>query len=517
MIGACVDGADLGDVPGETEAVGGTEGTVADTEGGETAAETEETAADTEADTEVGETEAGETEGETESIGGCERIAADPGDPHAWALVCGTGATERIDVLEITPSGEMLVGIESRALSGEPLPVWEFGEEQYTHTGLTNALLLRYDAAGELMWSRYFTSEEHVVLRNLAHCGDDFVITGGASGGPADFADGSFEEGEFIARFGPDGTLQWSHTFDVMGPNGHVTVADAHCDTAGNLAIVGTVRDGVDFGDGMLPAAISDGFVAKYDPDGALLFGMTLLEDSTADGAEAGRGKAVAVHDDGNTYVFLDHTAAVDFGTGPINPIHDSVGEQALLVRLSETGDLLWSAPIGGQGLVYATDLLVDASGRAIVSGPFLSTVELGGSSFGNVFPYDEQERDLVGTNYDAYIAAFESDGTYAWGEALGWMRDEEAELARFSANQALVYRVSDRELSLRTHSADGSGGVFDAQFADPNSARQYSLMRANDDVVLLAGSMGDALDWPFDASTYASGNGDAIVVHFDL
>ena len=521
-LGACVDSADLGDVPGETDAMGGTESTEGPTEGGETVGETEvgETVGETEGAETVGETEGeteGDTEGATETIGGCERVAAEPGDLHSWALICASGAAEGVEILEITPSGELLVGISSRVFEDGPTPVWEIGDAQYTHTGLSDALLLRFDATGELLWSRYFAAEEHISLRGVTLCGDDFVLAGDVSGGSVDFGEGTFEEGEFIARFGPDGALQWSRTFDVMEPSGHVTVADLHCDAAGNVAVSGTVRDGVDFGQGMLPAAVSDAFVAKFDTDGEPLFGKTLLEDSGADGGDSARAMAVAAHDDGSTYVFLDHDAAVDFGSGPIDPVYDSVGQQALLARLSDTGDLVWSAQIGGQGLVYARDLQIDADGRAVVSGPFLSFVELGEFTFGNVFPYDEQEPDLDGTNYDAYFAAFEPDGTYAWGEAVGWMRDEEAALGRFTGNQALVYRVSDRQLSVRAHSADGSGGLLEAQFEDPSSARQYGFMRANDDTVILAGAMGDQLQWPFDASAYAAGNADAIVVHFDL
>lgn len=505
ILGACVDGADLGDVPGETEAMGGTEGTQGSTDGSLTSVATQ----------------GGETEGDTEGVettpGGCERVAAQPGDPHAWALICGSGAREGVDILEVMPSGDLIVGVSSGTVAQFPSPIWQLGGEEYTHTGISNELLIRFDSNGELMWSRHFASETHMSLRSATPCGEDILIAGYGSDGSVDLGDDTIIQAEFIARYGADGALQWSRAFDVMEPSGGMFVSDMHCDAAGNVAISGTVRDGVDLGAGMLPAGVSDSFVAKFDASGEPLFGKTLLADATANGGEVARAIAVAAHDDGGTYVFLDHTAPVDFGSGPIDPPNEFVGNQSLLARLSETGDLVWSTPIGGDGLVYAGDLMIDAQGRAIVAGAFLSFIDLGEMTFGNVFPYEEQDPKLDGTNYDSYIAAFEPDGTYAWGEALGWLSNEGALLGRFNGNQALVYRVSDRQLSLATHSADGSGGLLDAQFEAPDSARQFGLMRANDSAVALGGAMGDSLGWPLDASEYASGNGDAVVVYFDL
>ncbi len=473
VLGGCVEDADLGDVPSETGSTG------------------------------------------VESVGGCERVAGEPADPHSWALICGSDALEILEVLEVAPSGDVVLGM-STLPRGDAIPqVWQLGEAEYTHSGQSDGLLMRFDAAGELLWSRYFASEGHVAFGALATCGEGHVIAVSARAGVVESGDDTFEAEDFIARLDADGELLWSRPLEAMGPNAHVTVADAKCDANGNVAISGTARDGVDFGQGLLPAGTYDAFVAKFDSDGEPLFGKTLLADPTGDSGADAWARAVETHDDGSTYVLVDHDAALDFGSGPVGGGGDDV--RATLARLSEDGDLLWSAQIRGDIAVYAGDLAVDEQGRAVVAGQFLGLVELGGVTFENVFPYDEQQPATDGTNYDVYIAAFELDGTFAWGEAAGWMGNEQASLARFAGGEAMFYRVGGDQISLAAQSADDSTEVLGVQFDAANTGEAYQFARGNDDTIVLGGTTMGSYDWPLDLSSSLPGSLDVVLLHFDL
>jgi hypothetical protein len=512
ILAACVDDADLGEVPAQTDGMGGTEGT----QGSSDSAGTEE---ETEEGTEEG-SSGGDTEDEgTDAIGGCQRIEAEGNDEHTWSLICGSAATERLEVLELTESGDTIVGISSGVFRDEPTPSWTFGDTEYTHSGETDAMLLRYDTDGNLLWSSYFAAEGSASLSSLAVCGETIVVAGRAAAGSVVAGDTVLEEGAFVARIAGDGSVAWSQS---LAESSRPSIFSLDCDSAGRIGVSGSVEDSVDFGGGSVTVSEADGFVAKYDADGSLLFAKTLL----ATPAAAGPGQVqpfLALHDDGSTYVHLNHSKAVDFGSGTIVPFNAGTS-QGLLARLSETGDLLWPAPVGGEE-VFARDVVVDDNGRVAVTGPFLGSVELGGVTYENVFPYEEQELDIVGSNADIYVAVFEADGTYAWGAAAGWMRDETSSIAAFSDDEVLLYRVSGTEglLSLSTYSATGSveqlagEGLVTGGFEGSYSVQDiYGAMRTNDDSAVVGGIMGEYLAWPLDVSPHLRGSSDAIVVHFD-
>lgn len=502
-LAGCVDRAGLGDVPGQTDGAGGTASPVAET-GSEGTTQGTETGA--------GESEAESTEGDVplESAGGCERVAPGPGDPYQWAMICGSTVAERLDVLELTPGGDVIVGINSRHHVDDSPPVWEFPDAQYQNSASDNSLLLRFDSNSNLLWSRHFPTTTLVWFSELALCGDDLVITGETQGaGGVDLGDGAATHGRFIARFWGDGTLQWVRPLER-------NVADADCDSAGNIAVSGTVGGNTGLGQGPLRDGGGDAFVARFDASGTLVFDKTLLVDPE-DSPDGARAMAVAAHDDGSTYVFLDHDAAVDFGSGAIEPVYARVGAQALLARLSGTGDLMWSAPIRGGGRIYSGDLIVDADGRAAVSGSFLRFVELGGTFHVNLYPPGGEATPPREGGYGTFFAVFEADGSFSWGDAASWPEDESAVLGWFSGGQALTSKVSEKRLSLTARSTNGDGQLLEAQFTPTQGNRPYSAMVANDDTVIVGGQFVHTLDWPFDPAPNGYGRDDVIIVKLDL
>lgn len=504
----CVDDAGIGNIP---EGSGG--GAESDSDGGTTVSETTsetdgtgtgtDTGTDTDTDTDTGP--------ETALPGSCERIAAEPGDLHDWAIVCGSGAADTAVALAMTPAGDTLVALEIRTFADEPSPTWELEDGTYEHQADSDALLLRFDPDGELVWSRYHGSSSFLDIEALTSCGEDVVVGGSTREAVPDFGGEELPPGSFLTRFDAQGNVVWSRTFEVQAPNGGIRVRSVSCDADGNVFAAGTVRDGVDFGNGMQPASVSDGFVAKYDPSGGLLFSRTLNADPNADGVDAVRVAAVATHTDGTAFLLLDHNAEVDFGTGPIAPPYEN--ENALLARLSADGELLWTTPIGGDGLVYATSLAVNPNGRALISGTFLERVDLGEDTFENTFPFQEQEPDLVGTNYDVYVAAFESDGSYAWGLPDGEMLDDELIVAHFGSDQALGVRQGETRLAISEYSPTGREELLNVSRDGFGFVLGASTLTA----AVIAASIGEDIAWPPGAAERHVASSDALLVHLTL
>lgn len=437
----------------------------------------------------------GGSEAGPEAAATCERVAGGEGDAHDWAMVCASEASVGVEALSVLPGGDVVARVYA---GGE---TWSLGGE-LVETPSGGAMLLRFDAQGEFVWHRPLSGDDSAIFRAQATCGDGVVLAGEGEGGDSGDA--------FVLRIDGEGGTLWSRTFEA-DPDGHITTWDLDCDAAGNVVMSGAVRGGADFGFGMQPAATSDGFVLRLDASGAPVFARTLLHDPGGSGDASGR--SVAAADDGSTYLFLDHTAPVDLGTGP--GADPQSFEQGLLARFSEAGEVQWQTPVEGGSFVYSESVAVDATGRAVVTGLFLDSVVLGGQEHRNAFPLEQQSPDADGTNYDTFVAAYDVDGTFSWGFPAGWMFDENAKLAAYEDGRALVYRSSREQIALEEYGQDGAAALLDVQMEGETHGRQYKAVAAGGPSVVLGATVDATAVWPFSLAPYARGATGALIVHF--
>src|SRR5204863_1173594 len=110
-------------------------------------------------------------------------------------------------------------------------------------------------------------------------------------------------------------------------------------------------------------AALTDAFVTKLDPAGALVYSTYL--GGTGDEA----GHAIAVDSAGNAYV-TGTTTSADFPTvGPFQPTLRGGGD-AFVAKLDPNGaSLVYSTYIGGEADDFGFGIALDAAGNAYVSG----------------------------------------------------------------------------------------------------------------------------------------------------
>lgn len=144
---------------------------------------------------------------------------------------------------------------------------------------------------------------------------------------------------------------------DLDAPTDSVVVAGS---------FVGTLDVGL--GDPHVGLGQNDAFVVRFDLD-------LVPTWSVHYGAPNGQVAFDAAIDTVGNVVVVGHSDdAVDFGAGP----RVADGKDAFMVKLSPTGDHLWSGLFGGQYDDEAVAVAIDSSDNIVVAGRFAETIDLG-------------------------------------------------------------------------------------------------------------------------------------------
>ncbi len=234
----------------------------------------------------------------------------------------------------------------------------------------------------------------------------DFPTTGGAfqtAPRAASFADG------FVAKLNPTGSMLVYSTF--LSGNDVDQGFDIAVDASGNAYMTGFTLS-ADFptaGTPVQPAFgggtfTGDAFVTKLNAAGDALVYSTYLGGSGED-----FGQGIALDAAANAYV-TGATSSANFPTMP-NPLQlafggggNPFGGDAFVTQLNAAGDtLVYSSYLGGSGDDFGSDIAVDATGNAYVTGSIVST------NFPTVRPLQPK---IGGGLFDAFLAKIAAAST---------------------------------------------------------------------------------------------------------
>lgn len=210
--------------------------------------------------------------------------------------------------------------------------------------------------------------------------------------------------------------LEWAYNLPgAGGDSGKDLVTDAN----GNLILLSEFAATVDFQTGVGTTNLSsagnvDGGIAKYDPNGNLLWAVKV------GGAGNDIATAIDVDNSGNIYVSGYFNAMADFdpglGTANLTPIG---GIDGFILKLDQNGNFLWVKQIGGAGSDDAFGLDVDAFNDIVISGFFAGTVD-----------FDPNVGIANSTSVggsDAYALKLNSAGNFVWRYIVGSTTDDDA------------------------------------------------------------------------------------------
>jgi hypothetical protein len=207
----------------------------------------------------------------------------------------------------------------------------------------------------------------------------------------------------------------------MIGNNQNLYVYDNATDASGNVYLTGEYSGTVDFDPGTgsqtqtaTGAGGRDIFILKLDATGA--FGWV----KTYGGTGVDFGQRIAVDNTGNVFVGGRFQNSVNFtGYGGFS---SNGGYDGFLLKIDATATLQWVIDLSGGGTEGFIGLTTDSSGNVFTTGFFnTATATLGGLNATST----PLTRAGSSTNYDFFVARYNTDGEIFWSNATGAGYDE--------------------------------------------------------------------------------------------
>lgn len=207
----------------------------------------------------------------------------------------------------------------------------------------------------------------------------------------------------FLVKYNSGGALVWAKR---IGGNLDDFANGLAVDASDNIVMVGDFSGTVDFGGTSLTyttpvfGTAPDGFIAKYNPAGLLIWVKQLT------GSSGDSGSAVAVDSASNVYVACQ-ISSTNAALAPFS-LSGSSSTDIAVVKLSPVGVPVWAIRKGGPDIDLPRSIAANTT-EVWVSGQFRTSIDLGGGSVPS-----------LGDN-DAFLAKYNAaSGNYIMSKIVG-------------------------------------------------------------------------------------------------
>ncbi len=227
--------------------------------------------------------------------------------------------------------------------------------------------IVKYSSTGTLLWAKSVGGTSYDVSNDLVvdDVGDIYLtgrFQGTASFGTLTVSSAGNKD-IFIAKYDTNGNEQWVKR---AGGNGDDRGKGITLDDAGNIYVVGSYSEQVDFDGTQLQQAIGerDIFIAAYDNQGSLMWAKGLGGGGSNDEA-----LDVATAANGDIYLTGYFLGLSVFGNG-INLEGSSGYSDAFIAKADSSGNLEWVQRAGNEGTQdKGTGVVRDSNGDIYVTG----------------------------------------------------------------------------------------------------------------------------------------------------
>jgi uncharacterized protein YegL len=412
-----------------------------------------------------------------------------------------------------TPSTECLMKVTQLSMDNVVNPEWvnNFGGDFYTtyqekHSGIT------FDIYGKIyvvsifkdkinFQGKEYTSkgEEDIIVGKLEPNGEIIWITqlGGTdsdipTGIVVDSYGNSFITGKFskllefdkrgltshgntdifIAKLLPDGTVEWAKN---PGGTGDDYSNDIGIDNLGNIFITGGYSKICKFDkDSLVSAGQMDAFVAKYAPEGKLIWVKSI------GGEFHDEGTSITIDLSGKILSTGKFTKNAKFGSHSLIGVNNNTeltDFDVYVLKYFSNGTVEWVKQAGGLGDDEPFGIATDSRNDIFITGRFFKK-----ANFGNI----EITPKTIGVSNitsDIFVSKILSNGTYDWVNRAGGNSDDSGfDIAVDTDNNVVVTGsiISIADFSGKSIESKGFVDVFAAKYS--NDGNIFWAKRAGGD-----------------------------------
>jgi hypothetical protein len=276
-----------------------------------------------------------------------------------WLWTLGGIDSDGANAVAPTPDGGWVIG-------GSYTDSITIGTTTIKSKGLTDALLVKLAASGDLEWIKSFGGRYKDTIMHLAVDANGNIYIQGHFADVSDWggkplkAGGGSDNDVVLAKYDTNGDHVWSKNFgnEFNDVAGGITV-----DRAGNITIVGSFENKgpISFGPGDEHASLgeSDAYIARFDTTGKLEWARTF----GAEREDVAWG--VASDSAGNTITTGWFQNTVDFGKGPVA---SKGNKDVFAIKLDPKGEIVWVDTWGDHDHDQGRAVAVDDKGNAYVA-----------------------------------------------------------------------------------------------------------------------------------------------------
>jgi len=449
-----------------------------------------------------------------------EELLFDPG--VVWSTYYGGSAVEEFTAVATDNAGNVYCA--GWSISPD-FPVRNALQNSLATTVASDAVIVKFSPAGQPLWATYYGGDSIEVASGIACDGVGNVAVVGTTSSPNFPTQNAFQStlsgtsDAFLLRLNSAGQRLWATYYGGSGEENASGVAVDR--TSAALVVCGaTSSTNFPLANALQPThggGTLDGFLLKFSAAGQRLW-ATYYGGS---GEDILRGIAT---DSTGAVIAVGSTSSPDFPVqNALQPTFAGGGTDAVVLKLTATGQRLWATYYGGNRQDIANAVATDIRKSVII----------GGSTLSDTIPIVNAVQARRAAALDAFVTSLDSAGRLQWGTFYGGSSMEEIRGVAVARNRWVIacgYTYSSnfpRWFALQSYAGNGDAFVVmfhyvgTLQWSTPFGGGGYDVFQgvATDTGVgfYACGSTASS-DYPTRAAEQAQlrGSSDAVLTRFD-